>query len=140
MRAKLTRKSLTPFAQSGSDLGVRRRSLGGQAEVGKRTLAVKIGDEPCHLLPADMEKVCSPRPHLSKVQSACLAAAAVVDEHEHALVVELTYSCGSARYSAQALSQLRKPSAMPANPAQLPGAGPSATTYSISGCAHSAEL
>lgn len=34
----------------------------------------------------------------------------------------------------------RQPSAMPSNPFQVPGVGPSAKTNSISGSAHSAEL
>src|SRR2546426_1198185 len=58
-----------------------------------------------------------------------------------------TRSSSSSRYSSaapprpsQAPRTSRQPSAMPARPVQLPGAGPSAITYSISGCAHSAEL
>jgi ketosteroid isomerase-like protein len=37
------------------------------------------------------------------------------------------------------LRKSRVPSTIPAKPVQLPGSGRSATTYSISGCAHSAE-
>ena len=50
------------------------------------------------------------------------------------------YSSASTRHSSQVLSQSRKASAIPANPVEPPGAGPSASTYSISGCAHSAEV
>src|SRR5438128_2637488 len=48
--------------------------------------------------------------------------------------------CTSTRGSSQLSAMSRQASATPASPVQRPGEGPSAITYSISGCAHSAEL
>src|SRR6476660_8624787 len=49
------------------------------------------------------------------------------------------YSSTLTRYHSQALKKSRQPSAMPASPVLLPGAGPPVMTHSISGCAHSTE-
>src|SRR5439155_16365468 len=50
------------------------------------------------------------------------------------------YSSASMRKSANAPRTSRWLAAIPASPVQLPGSGPPTTTYSMSGCAHSAEL
>src|SRR5215207_423839 len=49
------------------------------------------------------------------------------------------YSSASTRSSSHGLRMPRQASAIPASPTQLPGAGPSSCTYSISGSAQSAE-
>src|SRR5688572_8871308 len=70
-------------------LRARGAGLRSEAEVGERALAVHVDDEPHDLATAEVEQVRSLRLHLRELQSARLAAPAPVDEHEHALVVEL---------------------------------------------------
>jgi hypothetical protein len=50
---------------------------------------VPVGDESRQLAAGDLELTRCVRPHLPELQSARLATAAVVGEHEDALVVEL---------------------------------------------------
>jgi hypothetical protein len=74
------------------------------------------------------------------VEAARLATPAEVIEHQDALGVELAYSSALGCHAAQPLTNSRKASAISGVPVQLPGAGPSATTNSIPGSAHSMEL
>jgi hypothetical protein len=87
-----------------------------------------------------VEKLSSLRLHLTELEPARLAAPAQAGEYEDALVAKLAALFCLDAQIVQTLAKPRPPSFKPANPLQLPGAGPSTITYSISGCAQSAEL
>src|SRR4051794_32495689 len=117
-----------------------RHRLLPKSEVGKRPLAVPVGDEPHHLAAANMEQVRPLHLYIPDLQPARLAAPAQVHKHEHLLVVE------SAVLSAVGVQILKGALGFAprlghrTTPVQLPGVGPSAATNSMSGCAHSLEL
>src|SRR5262249_29582494 len=71
------------------DVLLRHRLLR-EAEIGERTLAVEVDDEPRHLAVADLKHGCCLRGHPRELQAACLAASAPAVKYEHALVVQLT--------------------------------------------------
>jgi hypothetical protein len=75
----------------------------------------------------------------SERDSARLTVRADMAEHSHSLGVELAVFLDLDTEVFQASILARQASAIAAIPVQLPGSGPSASTNSISGCAHSAE-
>jgi hypothetical protein len=76
---------------------------------------------------------------LADVNSARFAVPFGVRKHEDTLVIEFTVVVGDSTEALPGPQNSRQPSAIPARPVQLPAAGLSARTNSISGCAHSTE-
>jgi len=74
-----------------------------------------------------------------KLDAAGLAAPAAVAEHEHALVVKRANLLNDSPMCIPSAESSPATLAIAARPFQVPGVGPPAMTYSISGCAHSAE-
>ena len=84
-RAKPSLTAATARLQGQESLSALRR----QAEVSVCALAVEVQDEPGHLAVTNVEQVRSLLQHPPKLQPACLAASAAVDEREDAPAVEL---------------------------------------------------
>jgi hypothetical protein len=109
-----------------------------EVEVVERVLAIQVDDDFRHLGVQEIEHVRRVRSRRAKRKPTCLAAPAEPRENQYARFAELAILVPFDSNSSQALTHARKPSGD--SPVQLPGSGPSTTTYSISVCAHSNEL
>ena len=91
-------------------------------QVGERLLAVEVEDEPRHLAGADVEQARPLAPQLAELvelQSTRLSSAEHMDQHEHALVVELAVLLP---HSFHVLRKSRQASIIAETPLQLPRA------------------
>ena len=111
-----------------------------EAEVRERVLTIPVGDDPRHLAAPDVEQARPLCLHLAELQPARRAAPARDIQHEDTLTVELAVLHVFDPKVVPGAQKLVPASASSASPVRLNGAGPSTSTYSISGCAHSLEL
>jgi hypothetical protein len=111
-----------------------------QAEVGEGAVAVEVDDLPRHPAIPDVVQGCSLRPNLFQGNSAPLAASAAAYEYQYALVIQFAVLDDFGAVALPGVQEVAPEVATPAIPIERPGAGPSAITVSMFGCAHSTEL